>query len=56
MGNTLSSLLARAACSNADSSLVQQLEPNNECTFLGKLPLEVRRQIYKYLLVNPMLE
>lgn len=34
---------------------VQSSEPRSACIFFHKFPLEVRRDIYKYLLVNPML-
>jgi hypothetical protein len=34
---------------------VQSTDPRSECTFFDKFPLEVRRDNYKYLLVNPML-
>ncbi len=29
---------------------------SDECSFLRKFPLEIRQQIYTYILINPMLE
>jgi len=55
MGNTLSFLPGLAVPRATDHTLVQQSKPYIGCTFFDRLPLEVRRQIYKYLLVNPML-
>lgn len=34
---------------------VQSSEPRSTCIFFDKFPLEVGRDIYKYLLVNPVL-
>lgn len=55
MDNTLSFLPILTLPRATEPSLVQQSNPVISYAFFEKLPLEVRRQIYKYLLVNPML-
>ena len=55
MGNTLSFLPVLTLPRATEPTLVQQSEPAIGCAFFEKLPLKVRRQIYKYLLVNPIL-
>jgi hypothetical protein len=55
MENTLSLLPILNLPRATNPTLVQQSKPSIGCAFFERLPLEVRRQIYKYLLVNPML-
>ncbi|KAE9373676.1 hypothetical protein N431DRAFT_465954 [Stipitochalara longipes BDJ] len=52
MGNAISALITPVGINN---TLVQQPRYSRECSFLHKLPLENRRQIHAYLLVNRML-
>jgi len=55
MGNVASLLPTQTAHGEPENAQVVKDESQTGCSLLDKFPFEIRRQIYGYLLVNPML-